>query len=84
MAFRKVFQERLGNNGKRDKIQRETVPSITDFLPRRMHWPSPTPKFEVEEKLWAEFFRIELTINNVLSIFFDEQSQEVGASYHIY
>lgn len=31
MAFRRVFQERFGDNGKQDKIQWEAVPNTTDF-----------------------------------------------------
>lgn len=62
MAFRKVFQEGLGNKGRGNKIQREPVLSIIDFIPKRMCWPSPTQKYEAEQKLWAEFFRIDLTI----------------------
>lgn len=38
------------------------MPSIIDFSTKRMCWLSPTQKYEAEEKLWAEFFRIERTI----------------------
>lgn len=76
MAVKKVFQERLGDNGKRDKIQRVSVPNTIPFFVKILYlrkWGAPNQlrSMRLKRNYWDR------PHNHLFSIFFDKQSQEV-------
>lgn len=82
MAFRKVFQERFGDNGKGDKIQRQCLAQYSSWS-KFFTYENVVALTHSEVWGWREIMgRIPQNRPNnlLLSIFFGEQSQEVEAS----
>lgn len=83
MAFKKGFQERLGDNGKGDKIQVERVPNTMFFFDKSSYLRKSGDLNILRSIRLREImgrFPQDSPSSHLFHVLFDEQSQKVGPS----